>query len=94
MLKGKLENYLGLAKRSNSIVYGFENIKSNDCYAVLIGGDCKEKLEMHIKNVCNIRNIKYRKLNKSLNELFKTNNCSVIGIVNKNFIQPILESEE
>lgn len=94
MPKGKLENYLGLCKRSNSIVYGFDNIKQNICYAVLIGCDCKEKLEKHIKNVCEIKNIKYRKLKKSLNELLGANNCSVVGIINKNFVEPILECEE
>ncbi len=90
----KLENYLGLCKRSNSIVYGFDNIKDNKCYLVLIGCDCKEKLEIHIKNFCEQRKIEYKKLDKSLNDLLNTNNCSVVGIVNKNFVNPILECEE
>ncbi len=94
MPKAKLENYLGLCKRSNSIAYGFDNIKENHCFVVLIGGDCKEKLEQRVKNICEIRKIPFRKLKKSLNELLNAENCSVVGITNKNFINPIIESEE
>ena len=94
MPKAKLDGYLGLCKRSNSLVYGLDNIKVNHCYLVLIGSDCKEKLEMRIHNICEERKMPYRKLKKSLNELLSTNNCSVVGVVNKNFVNPILESEE
>lgn len=94
MPKGKLENYLGLCKRSNSIVYGFDNIKKTQCCLILIGGDCKEKLETHIKNLCNERNTQHKKLKKSLNELLHVNNCSVVGITNINFVNPILDCEE
>ncbi len=94
-MPAKLENYIGLMKRSNSLIYGFDNIKaSKKCYFVLIGNDCNEKLENRIKNICVERGIKYKKIDSSLNSLLSTKNCSVVGVINKNFVNPIMEIEE
>ena len=94
-MSAKLENYIGLMKRSNSLLYGFDNIKaSKKCFFVLIGSDCNEKLELRIKNICDERKIKYKKLKSSLNTLLSTKNCSVVGVINKNFVNPIMEIEE
>ena len=94
MQRSKLNGYLGLCKRSNSILYGFDNIKaSKNCFLVLISSDCKENLERRVSNICAERNIKIKKLNATLNEILNTNNCSVVGIINKNFVEPILKCE-
>lgn len=95
MPKSKIENYLGLCRRSNSIIFGFDNIKSSkNCFLVLISFDCKPNLERRIHNICNERKIIFKKLTTTLNEMFNIDNCSVIGITNKNFVKPILECEE
>ncbi|MBR1925338.1 MAG: hypothetical protein IJ837_00605 [Clostridia bacterium] len=96
MLKSKLSGYLGLAIRSNSVLFGFDNLKAykKKVYCVLISGDVQNKLEQHINNLCEERNITTKKLKNSLDDLIKTNNCKVISIINKNFVVPILECEE
>ena len=96
MLKSKLSGYLGLAIRSNSVLFGFDNLKSykKKVYCVLVSGDVQKKLEQHINNLCAERNIIVKKLKNNLDDLIKTNNCKVISIINKNFVVPIMESEE
>ena len=96
MSAGKIENYLGFAKKSNSILFGFDAIKSSKkrIYCVIIGCDILEKLETKVRNICKQRKIPIKKLKSSLDDLLHTSNCKVISIINKNFVGPILESEE
>ena len=92
----KLENYLGLAKRSNSLIFGFDNIKSqkNKIFCIILCKTANDKQKNYVDALCKEKGIEFRTTNILLDELLKTTNCKVVGIINKNFVKPILESEE
>ncbi len=95
-MQSKLGSYLGLAKRANALVYGYDNIKSekNVCLIVMCK-DANSKLREHIYNLVEKLNLPIRVLKeKQLDDILYTTNCKVVGLINKNFLKPILDSEE
>jgi hypothetical protein len=96
MQTNKLRSYFGFAKKSSSIIYGFDGLKKDykKISGVFLSCDISGNLEQKVVDFCLNKNIIYKKLEYSLDDLLNTNNCMVVAIINKNFVKPILECEE
>ncbi len=93
----KIEKYLGFCKKSNSIIYGFDNIKKEkkQIFGILLCSSANEKLKLQINHICETRKIKLKVLKDlTIDELLNTNNCKVIALTNENLSKAILENGE
>ncbi len=93
----KIEKYLGFCKKSNTIIYGFDNIKKEkkQIFFVLLCSSANEKLKTQINHICETRKIKLKVLKDvTIDDILHTNNCKVIALTNENLSKAILESGE
>lgn len=95
MPKGKLKSYVGFALRSNSTTFGLENVKKSfkKVFCVLFDEGLSENTKKQVQNFCNEKKIKLKQL-KSIDSVFNTTNCKIVGITNKELSKQILECEE
>ena len=88
----KAKTYLGFSIKSNSIVFGYDNItKSKRKFDVVIF--CKTATNKHIDSILNVGN-KCVKLNEyTLGEIIGRDNVKVVAIKNYNLAKAILAIE-
>jgi len=97
MPQGSLKNYLGLAKRASAVVFGIDNIKSyrKPIFCIILCSSAGEKLKSSIEIISKNKGIPLKILQSgTLDEMLNTQNCKVIAITNKSFIEPIFKCEE
>ncbi len=95
MQQNKLKTYLGFAVKSNSIVFGFDNLletRKKVC-CVIYSHDINLKIEQKLLDLCKYKNWALIKLteNDTLSVLLNRENCKVIGITNKDLVNGILQ---
>ena len=95
MPKQRLVSYVGFALKSNSVVFGLDNLKKSykKVFGVLIDTFASENTKNQVKYFCETRKIDLKEI-KNLDEIFGTINCKVVGLTNKELSKQILECED
>ena len=85
----KLKSYLGFSIKSNSIVFGYDNItKSRKKFDVVIF--CKTATNKHIDSILNVGNKCVKLTGHTLGEIIGRENVKVVAIKNYNLAKAIL----
>lgn len=93
----KIKSYLGFAKKSNEIIYGFDNLNTTkkNIKLILYSDSISEKSLKNLRYLANEKKWKMAKLIKtSLDELLNTSNCKIVGIINENLAKAILKQKD
>lgn len=89
----KLKTYFGFCIKSNSIMFGFDNIlKTKKKFDVVIF--CSTATEKHIYPILNKRIKCVKLVNSTLSELVDRDNVKVVGIKNLGLSKAILSFED
>lgn len=89
----KAKTYLGFSIKSNSIVFGYDNItKSRKLFDVVIF--CSSATEKHIMPILSAGHKCVKLKNVNLGELIERNNVKVIALKNYNLAKAILSIED
>ena len=96
MSNGRLKTYVGFVLRSNSAVFGFDNLKKSfkKVFCVVCDKTLGENTKNQITNFCESKKVALKELKSSVDSVFNTTNCKVVGITNKELAKQILECEE
>ena len=89
----KLKTYLGFSIKSNSIVFGYDNItKSRKQFDVVIF--CSSATEKHVNPIVCLGHKCVKLKHANLGELIERNNVKVVAIKNYNLAKAILSIED
>jgi ribosomal protein L7Ae-like RNA K-turn-binding protein len=95
----KILSFLGLAAKSNTIVYGKLNIKHYlsspqiKQKLIIVACDAGKRVKLEIFKKCKYYNVPFIEINKTKSDISKAIgkvNVSVVGITNENIIHGIL----
>ena len=96
LLENKVSTYLGFAQKSNSIIYGIDNLKlyTKKLYLVIVCHTANDKYITVAKNlVAANKNCKaFVTKQATLAELLNKDNCKIIGIKNHSLAQAIIDN--
>ena len=89
-------SYINFARKAGDVLYGIDNIKSSKkyIYCILIDDSATENLQTTVQNFCERFKIPCIKLSAKLDDVLKTKNCKVLGILNQNLAQQIILSDK
>ncbi len=95
-MENKVSTYLGFAQKSNSIIYGIDNLKlyTKKLYLVIVCHTANDKYITVAKNlVAANKNCKaFVTKQATLAELLNKDNCKIIGIKNHSLAQAIIDN--
>ena len=94
MSKKKIETYIRFAIKSRNIVYGIDKIKLRLRQIKLIIADktLSDNSLKKAKLLCNRNNIPLILSDYDLNNILDTTNCKIIGLINPNMANAILDN--
>ncbi len=94
MQQNKLKTYLGFAIKSNSVVFGFDNLLETKKHVrcVLFSNDINPKIETKLLDLCKYKNWALAKVeDATIAQLTDRINCKVVGVINKDLVNGILQ---
>lgn len=96
-MKTKISSYLGFAIKSNSIIYGLDNLKvyNKKLYLILLCHTANDStIQFAISKSKLLPSCCVGITNDTLNDLLNADNCKIIGIKNKSLATAIISCED